>query len=72
MYRYLPVRQYVLLALGWRMQMSKNMKIVGWLCLVGCAVVILLKIITFGPAAVLGSLFLFGQLIKVTVEHYNS
>jgi len=52
--------------------MSKNMKIVGWLCLSGCAVVIVLKILTFGPAAVLGSLFLFSQLIKVTVEHYNS
>ena len=66
------MRQYVLLALGRRMQMSKNMKIFGWVCLGFCVVMLILKVATFGPAAVLGSLFLFSQLIKVTVEHYNS
>ena len=52
--------------------MSKNMKIFGWVCLGFCVVMLILKVATFGPAAVLGSLFLFSQLIKVTVEHYNS
>ena len=66
------MRQYVLLALEWRMQMSKSMKVFGWICLGLSLIVLILKVATFGPAAVLGSLFLFGQLIKVTVEHYNS
>ena len=52
--------------------MSKNMKTFGWVCLGLSLIVLILKIATFGPAAVLGSLFLFSQLIKVTIEHYNS
>ncbi len=52
--------------------MSKNMKIFGWVCLGGCVVVMAIKVVTFGPAAVLGSLILFSQFVKVTVEHYNS
>jgi hypothetical protein len=72
MYRYLPVRRYVLLALEWRIQMSKNMKIVGWLCLGGCVVVMAIKIATFGPAAVLGSLFTAAIIVKTAIEHYNS
>ena len=52
--------------------MSKSMKVFGWICLGLSLIVLILKVATFGPAAVLGSLFLFGQLIKVTVEHYNS
>ena len=52
--------------------MSKNMKIVGWLCLGGCVVVMAIKIATFGPAAVLGSLFTAAIIVKTAIEHYNS
>ena len=72
MCRYLPVRQYVLLALGRRTQMSKNMKIFGWVCLGFCVVITVVKIATFGPAAVLGSLFTTGIIVKTAIEHHNS
>jgi hypothetical protein len=53
-------------------QVSRNIKIFGWICIGGCVAVTVLKIATFGPAAVLGSLFTAAIIVKTAIEHYNS
>jgi hypothetical protein len=48
------------------------MKVFGWICLGFCVIVIGAKIVMLGPAAVLGSIFSIGIVLRKTIEHYNS